>query len=75
MYPNPTNNKITLNTEMENPGNIIVSITSIGGHQLIQNQFQNQKQFDLDVSNLAKGIYLMKIQNKSVIETKKLVIQ
>jgi photosystem II stability/assembly factor-like uncharacterized protein len=75
LYPNPATNKITLTTEKENPGETILSIISISGQQLIQARFQNQKQFELDVSKLAKGIYLLKIQNNFGSETKKLVVQ
>ncbi len=41
----------------------------------MQARFQNQKQFDMDVSALSKGIYLVKIQSNAGVESKKLVIQ
>jgi hypothetical protein len=53
----------------------MISIISISGQQLMQASFQNQQQVDMDVSTLSKGMYLVKIQNKVGIETKKLVIQ
>ena len=74
-YPNPTKNKITVANEKEILGEINVNIINISGQQLMQAQFQNQKQFEMDVSTLAKGIYLVKIQTNALNETKKLVIQ
>jgi hypothetical protein len=40
-----------------------------------QNKFQSQNLIEMDVSTLTIGFYLVKIQNKKGIETKKLVIQ
>lgn len=57
------------------PGETRISIINISGQQLMQASFYNQKQFDMDVSMLSKGIYLVKIQTNDGIETKKLVIQ
>jgi hypothetical protein len=47
----------------------------MNGALLQQNKFQSQNMIELDVSNLAKGFYLVKMQTKAEIETKKLVIQ
>jgi photosystem II stability/assembly factor-like uncharacterized protein len=74
IYPNPATNKITVSTNRALPGETRVSIFSISGQQLMQAKFQNQKQFEMYVSTLAKGIYLVKIQTSKGIETKKLVI-
>jgi hypothetical protein len=47
----------------------------MNGALLQQEKFQSQNLIELDVSTLAKGFYLVKIQTKKGIETKKLVVQ
>ena len=47
----------------------------MNGALLQQDKFQSQNLIELDVSNLAKGIYMIEIQTNKEIETKKLVIQ
>ena len=75
IYPNPATNKITISTNRKLPGETTISIINISGQQLMQARFQNQTKFEMDVSTLSKGIYLVKIQTNTGIETKKLVIQ
>jgi hypothetical protein len=75
VYPNPATHKITITTNRTLPGETKISIFSISGQQLMQARFQNQNKFEMDVSTLSKGIYLVKIQTSAGIETKKLVIQ
>ena len=41
----------------------------------MENNFQNMSLIELNVSKLAKGIYIVKIKTDKNIETKKLVIQ
>jgi LEA14-like dessication related protein len=45
------------------------------GEQVMQRKFQNPTPVEMDVSMLAKGIYLVKIQTGAGIESKKLVIE
>jgi hypothetical protein len=47
----------------------------MNGKILKQEKFQNQNLIEMDVSALSKGFYLVKIQTKKGIETKKLVVQ
>jgi photosystem II stability/assembly factor-like uncharacterized protein len=75
LYPNPAIHKITISTNRTLTGETRISIISISGQQLMHTRFQNQKQFEMDVSTLCKGIYLVKLQSIKGIETKKLVIQ
>ena len=52
-----------------------IGIFNIQGIQLIQDRFRNQHQFEMNISTLAKGIYLVKIETRAGIESKKLVIE
>jgi LEA14-like dessication related protein len=53
----------------------MITIFSLKGEQIMYGQFQNQNPVEMDVSMLAKGIYLVKIQTSEGVESKKLVIQ
>jgi hypothetical protein len=75
IYPNPANNKITIVNNRKLPEETIISIFNITGEQIIHDKFQNQNRIEINVNTLIKGIYLVKIQTKAGIESKKLVIQ
>ena len=75
IYPNPATNKISIATNNNLQGEITICIFNMNGALLQQDKFQNQNLIELDVSTLAKGFYLVKIQTKKGIETKKLVVQ
>ncbi len=53
----------------------MVSIFNIKRQQILNERSQNQNQLEMEVGMLAKGIYVVKIQTKEGIESKKLVIQ
>jgi photosystem II stability/assembly factor-like uncharacterized protein len=75
IYPNPATNKISITTNSNLHGETTVCIFNMNGALLQQEKFQSQNLDELDVSNLAKGFYLVKIQTNKGIETKKLVVQ
>jgi hypothetical protein len=73
LFPNPIDNQLTiLNSKTEE---IILSIYDVSGNRRIGDLIIKQKLFNLDVSFLPKGIYLVKIQTDSKIEYKKIVKQ
>ena len=74
-YPNPATNKISIETNSNLQGETTVCIFNMNGALLQQEKFQSQNLIEMDVSALAKGIYLLKIKTKAGIETKKLVVQ
>jgi|GEM_PF-1132398 len=71
LYPNPATDKITLSSASNEP--TLVSIYDVQNKLMMQTQFTNTKQ--IDVSKLAKGIYLVRIQSQSKELNAKLVIQ
>lgn len=75
IYPNPATNKISIETNSNLQGETTICIYNMNGALLQQKKFQGQHLIELDVSTLAKGIYLVKIQTNKGIETKKLVVQ
>jgi hypothetical protein len=75
IYPNPATNKIRIETQSNLQGETILCIFNMNGALLQQEKFQSQNLIELDVSALAKGFYLVKIQMNKGIESKKLVVQ
>jgi hypothetical protein len=74
IYPNPASNKISITTTSKTQGETQVSIYSINGQLIQSNKFQKQDRFEMDVSTMQKGIYLLRIQSAEGVETKKLVL-
>lgn len=75
VYPNPATKKISIATKSNLQGETTFCIFNMNGAILQQEKFQSQNLIEMDVSTMAKGIYLIKIQTKAGIETKKLVVQ
>ena len=73
IYPNPANDKITIAYDRKLPEETIISIFNIKGEKIMHDKFQNQNMIEMDVSMLAKGIYLVKIQTQAGIEVSKFV--
>ncbi|MBI5541153.1 MAG: T9SS type A sorting domain-containing protein [Bacteroidia bacterium] len=74
IYPSPATEIITITNNI-NSNETIVSIFDFQGKQIINSIFHNEKSMEINVNNLVKGIYLVKIQTDKSIESKKLVIQ
>jgi photosystem II stability/assembly factor-like uncharacterized protein len=75
VYPNPALNKITVTSKYNIQQNCLISIYTISGELVKQCKVRNERQFEIDVSNLSGGMYLLKMQSESGIEVQKLVIQ
>lgn len=70
MYPNPANSYsyIKSETNLEN-----IALYSVTG-KLVMNKAVNSRDYQLDVSSLARGLYLLNIQNSKGTATTKLVV-
>lgn len=75
IYPKPAINKISIATNSNLQGETTICIFNMNGAILQQDKFQSQNLIELDVSTLAKGIYLLQIQTEKGTETMKLVVQ
>jgi hypothetical protein len=75
VYPDPAQDKITITSYGELQKQTLVSIFNIQGQQMMQAPFNNQSAIELDVSALAKGIYIVKVQCENAVINKKLIIQ
>ena len=75
IQPNPATDIITISSEIISKNEEInITILSMRGEHLLTGQFFTKNKIELNVSNLVKGIYLIKIQAKEGIEVKKLVV-
>ena len=75
IYPNPAKDKITISHNSNLADEITISVFSINGMLLLQNKFSNQVMIEMDVKTLTGGIYLLQIQSRQGIETKKMLIK
>jgi hypothetical protein len=73
IYPNPTNDLITIeNTAFAEDE--IISIYNIHGQLLLQ-QETKQAKTEIDISNLAKGVYVVKLGNTDGVSVQKFIKQ
>jgi uncharacterized repeat protein (TIGR03803 family) len=75
IYPNPATNKIIIANNGDLQKETFISIYNVQGEQVISNTFNYQNSMDMDVSSLANGIYMVKIQTEKGLAVKKLLIQ
>jgi photosystem II stability/assembly factor-like uncharacterized protein len=75
LFPNPSKNKITINNNGDLQKETIVNIFDIHGMLILSNSFKYQNSMDFDVSSLAPGVYMVKIQTEQGFAVKRLVVQ
>jgi len=75
LFPNPAKNRITITIRQSNilKDKLAVSIYNTNGQLLLQQQIK-QKETQLNVSNLEKGIYIVKLSYNDKSEIKRIVI-
>ncbi len=75
LYPNPAKDKINIVNKSDLQKETVVSIYNIHGKLLVSKTFQNLNIEEIDVSGLAKGVYMVKIQIEKGYAVEKLLIQ
>lgn len=71
VYPNPAATSIIVITN----GESVITMYDLLGHQVQQAvQRTGDSQTTLDVSNLAEGVYLIRIEHNGIVETKRVAI-
>lgn len=70
LYPNPSTGIVTIATEKE----VQVKIIDVFGKVVYSNNNVSNN-YSVDVSNLSKGIYLVKINNENTYTTEKLILK
>jgi Secretion system C-terminal sorting domain len=77
IYPNPANNLITLDIELENMTSVMLArVLNLQGQVMMEKEVDNFKSgnVQLDVSNLVSGNYMVQIFSKDGTKTKQVVI-
>lgn len=72
LYPNPASNSVTILTDTKRETKI--QLFDLQG-RLVFEQLASTQSFLIDISNMSKGIYLVKTHNNSTQSTVKLVIE
>ncbi len=75
IYPNPSSDNITIAISNMDLKETIVSIYNISGQQITTERFHGENHLSIDVSKIPRGTYLVKVINKKMTETRKLIIQ
>ena len=73
MYPNPVENGL-LNISTELTGTSRVNVYNVSGQLVKAREFTGQS-FTLDVDDLSKGIYIIKISQREISVSNKLFIK
>jgi hypothetical protein len=71
VYPNPASNKITIKVADKNAGSII-SIADMEGQQLLQQELTGQTT-SIDISNIPKGMYFIKVSGNKDLQIRKFI--
>ncbi len=76
IFPNPAKDKITIRTGKAFGKYLTVLLTDLSGNVILKKYIENNTgEFNLQVDMLAKGMYLITIQNDKAFKTKPVVIQ
>ena len=73
VYPNPTQGKLTLQSESSDI-NYIIKLMNLQGQPIVSNNFCTNLS-TIDISHQPKGIYLLLIQGKDTQEIRKIVLE
>ena len=77
VYPNPNNGRFTLKASAQNSVNWQVQVTAMDGKLIWQQTYaqRNQLNEEIQLPQLAPGLYLVQIKSGENVEVKKLVIE
>ncbi|MDC8001487.1 T9SS type A sorting domain-containing protein [Aequorivita todarodis] len=78
IYPNPVIDKAILNYELQNSANVSIELLAVDGksiEKIMNNTIINpgKNQIEVNLSNVASGIYLLKLTADNAVKTVKLI--
>lgn len=73
IFPNPSNGKFTLTSDISQGG--VVEVYSITGAKVETRNYASLQRVDIDISQQAKGIYLMKVSNAENVWTQRVIVE
>ncbi len=76
IYPNPANNILNLEIDVSGSGGLNYEILNAQGMLIYNNEIKTDRLYNetIDISGYSKGIYYIKIFNKSIIHISKVII-
>jgi len=74
MYPNPTSGKVVLTFKNVNLGDTEIKVYTMSGQEVFRKEYRYDNEIQLDLSDQVSGIYLVRIIQGSLIETRKLIL-
>ena len=75
VYPNPAQDKITIESKSATPQSYVASIKNIQGQEMLREKINYTTTQTIDVSGLSNGIYILSLQNEKENYIKKIVVQ
>lgn len=76
VYPNPSNGKFTVTVEGLQEANCTLEICNYLGQEIYTSMFKAQQStLDIDLSDFPKGIYFVKVNNGTNVNTHKILIE
>ncbi|MEI7594454.1 MAG: T9SS type A sorting domain-containing protein [Bacteroidota bacterium] len=73
-FPNPTSDNITIKLD-NNYSNIKVSIENLFGQVILNENIKNTSVFNLNLNNLSKGVYNIKVTSDSYNEVQRIIVK
>ena len=78
IFPNPASNKATVEFYSENSGKFNLRLTDVTGRIIMNidnNSVAGNNQFELDLSSISSGIYLVTLNEGDIILTSKIAVK
>jgi hypothetical protein len=77
LFPNPANNQLNIAIEDANASAMMITLLNVQGQTVLANQFNGGTEYtvNMDVSNLAPGVYFVKFENNAQVMTRRVVIR
>ncbi len=78
IYPNPASDRVWLEWSLEKDADLRISLLNLNGQVLLENQTlslsQGSHRSHIDISNLPKGMYLVRLSSRKGVVSRKLVV-
>jgi hypothetical protein len=78
LYPNPNDGKCSLSLSSENGNELLVEISDLPGRTVYSNKIKMKpletNEMSIDLSSVAKGIYMLQISNTKGKTSKKIIV-
>ena len=78
VYPNPANDKVIVSFNSMKEDNFSIRLIDITGRIILNSNYLSvigENQYQMNLSNIAKGVYMVILQNKEAVLQSKIVVQ